>query len=369
MKQGESTGVVVIGGGIVGCSVAYYLGKLGVKCTIVEQDTVAGHSSGFALGGLNPLGVPGPLNNLSLDSFRLHQGLSESLKEETGIDTEFELHTSLVLAYSELEAHAMQLGLTLLGNQEGFTAEWKNNTDILAIEPRLAGGLLGGIVIQYVGLVEPYKLALGFLQAAEKMGSHMRHGTVTGLKFDSDRVTAVLVGNEEIPCDTVVLAMGAWSRDAANWIGMDIPTSPLKGQILRLRVPGPPMTYVSWGHNYAVTKPDDVVWVGTTEEDMGFDETPTLEARKWIMESVVEVLPHLMDAQLVRQTACLRPATPDNLPFLGKTFGKEGVIIATGGGRKGIHLSPVMGKIVADLVVKGNTSYDISSIDPCRGMS
>ena len=87
------------------------------------------------------------------------------------------------------------------------------------------------------------------------------------------------------------------------------------------------------------------------------------------MESALKALPYLIDAQMVRQTACLRPVTPDGLPILGRAPGKEGVVVATGGGRKGIHFSPIMGRIAADLVTQGSTAYDISALAPGRPMS
>ncbi len=372
MTQKASADVVILGGGIVGCATAYYLGKLGVRCVIVERDTVAGHSSGFALGGLNPLGgigIPNPLGALSLESYRMHAELAPTLKEETGVDTEYNLHTALTVAYSEEEAQPIKSRLPWQQAQKGFRVEWKSGEDILAIEPRLAPGVIGGLVTQYVGMVDPYKLALAFLQGAEKRGASMRHGVVQGIKFQDNRVTGVQINSGTIHCSKVVVAMGAWSKDAGPWVGVDLPTEPLKGQLLRLRVKGPPLLYVSWGHSYAVTKPDDLVWAGTTEELVGFYETPSKEAQERIMTEALKALPYLIDAELVRQTACLRPVTPDGLPILGKAPGKEGVVVATGGGRKGIHFSPIMGRIAADLAAQGTTGYDISALAPGRPMA
>ncbi|MBI4198250.1 MAG: FAD-dependent oxidoreductase [Chloroflexi bacterium] len=371
MNQKANSDVVILGGGVVGCATAYYLSKLGVKCTIVERDTVAGHASGFALGGLSPLGgagIPDPLGPLSLESFRMHTELGVALREETGVDTEFQLHTAVNVAYTEEEAAAMRSRLSWQRAQKGFRVDWKEGADILAIEPRLAPGALGGIVTQYVGLLDPYKLALAFLQGAESRGCSMRHGVVQGLIFQGDRVAGVQTSGGTIRCERVVVAMGAWSKDASAWLGCEMPVEPLKGQILRLRVKGPPLLYVSWGHSYAVSKPDDLVWVGTTEELVGFYEAPTKEAQGRMIASALEALPYLLDAEVVLQTACLRPVTPDGLPILGKAPGKEGVVVATGGGRKGIHFSPIMGRIAADLVFQGSTAYDISALAPGRPM-
>ena len=372
MSQSAGSEVVIIGAGVVGCATAYYLGKEGVKATIIERDTVAGHASGFALGGLNPLGgvgIPDPLGALSLESYRLHNDLAAALPEETGVDTEFQRHTAIAAAYSEEEAEAIRAPLPWQQAQEGFRVEWKSGDDILRIEPRLAPGVVGGVVTQSVGLLDPYRFTLALLQAAEGMGAVMHHGTARGLSFDGDRVRAVQLHNGEIQCDAAVIAMGPWTGSASSWLGLDLPVEPLKGQILRLRIGRPPLPYVSWGHSYAVTKPDDLLWLGTTEETEGFDEAPSSEARQAIMESALQALPYLADAEVVLQTACLRPVTVDGLPILGQVPDKPGAVIATGAGRKGILLGAIMGRIAADLVVNGKTRYDILALAPGRAVS
>ena len=263
----------------------------------------------------------------------------------------------------------MQARLPWQQAQEGFRVEWKSGADILAMEPRLAPGIVGGVVTRFVAMLSPYRFVLALLQAAERMGAVIRHGLVQGLSFQGDRIRAVRLQNEEVPCDTVVVATGPWAGDAAIWLGVDLPVRPLKGQILRLRVGGPPLSYVSWGRSYAVVKPDSLLWVGTTEEEVGFDEAPSAEGRQAIMASVLQALPYLMDAEVVLHTACLRPVTTDGLPILGQVPGKRGVIVATGAGRKGIHLGPVMGRVAADLVEHGNTRFDIAALAPGRSIS
>ena len=363
MSQNSSPDVIIIGGGVVGCATAYYLGKQGVRAMIIERDTFASHASGFALGELSPLvgaGIPDPLGSLSLESFRLHLQLADDLATETTVNTDFQLLTWITAAYSEDAALALNSTLEWQQAQEGFTVQWMDRNAVLALEPRLMPDLIGGTITQHVGLLDPYKLTLAFLQASERMGATMRHGVVDGLEFLGDRVVAVRIGEEKIPCDRVVVAMGPWSGDVGSWIDVEIPVEPLKGQILRLDAGNGPPICVSWGHGYAVSKPDGLVWVGTTQELVGFSEYPSIEGRDAIMESVLRILPHLNDASLVYHTACLRPIAPDRLPILGLVPRKNGVIIATAAGRKGIHLGPVMGRIASDLALNGTTEFDIA---------
>ena len=365
-----SPDVVVIGGGIVGCATAYYLARAGARVTIVERDSVGGHASGFALGGLSPLagaGIPEPLGELSLASYRIHEHLSTDLKEETGIDTELQFRTAMNVVFSERDAALLRERLPWQQAQNGFDVQWKDRAEVLALEPRINPEVLGGVVTHPVGLLDPYRLNLALLQAAERMGATMRNAQVDGLTFRSQRVTGALVRGQAIACDRVVIAMGPWCDEASEWVGLRLPLSPLKGQIVRLRLAGPPIApYLSFGHGYAVSKPDGLIWVGTTEETVGFDESPTTEARDSILSSALEALPFLEEAEVVQQTACLRPVTPDNLPILGLVPGKEGIVVAAGAGRKGIHLAPIMGLVAADLALDGRTEHDISALAPDR---
>ena len=123
---------------------------------------------------------------------------------------------------------------------------------------------------------------------------------------------------------------------------------------------------VASGHFEIVTKPDGLLWAGTTEEEAGFDETLTSDARDSIMAKLLKMLPSLEDAQLVRQTACLRPLSEDRLPILGRVPSMEGVYVATGGGRKGIVFGPAMGRIITDLITRGESDVDVKTLGPGR---
>ena len=364
------TDVVVIGGGLTGIATAYYLGRVGIKSVVVERDSVGAHASGFAYGGLGSLGgagIPGPTFAVATEGMRLHKQLAKILPEETGINFDFRDRPSLSLVFTEEEAEEAKSPLAWQQEQGGYAVRWVGPSEIKSIEPRISDGAIGGVHIQGTHDLEPYRLVLALTQAAEKLGVMIKYGQVTGLKRDGDRVRGVALQEGEIACEHAVLAAGPWCGQASEWLGVALPVRPLKGQILRLRAPGPPyLCSIGWGGNYAVTKPDGLVWAGTTEEEAGFDEEPTGEARERIMADLVKKVPALADAQLVLQTACLRPMTPDKLLLLGKVPNCEGMYIATGGGRQGILLGPAMGRITADLISNGSTSIPIDAFDPGR---
>ena len=365
--------VVIVGGGIVGIATAYFLAKAGVKSMVIERDAVGSHASGFAYGGLSPTGDSDssgqllPDAQVSNEGMRLHRELATSLQAETGINTEFRERPTLSLAFTDEEVRTAKAHISALGQVEGWTARWLDAADARAIEPRISDQAVGAVYTEGGADVEPYRFVLALLGAAENMGATIRHGEVTGLKREGSRVTGVVLNNGEVSSDCVVLAAGPWTGGASSWLNMPIKVGPLKGQILRLRAPGAPFRVsIGWDGNYATTKPDGLLWTGTTEEEAGFDENPTPEARDQIMASLLKMIPSLEDAQLVQQTACLRPVADDGQLVLGAVPDWDGVYIATGTGRKGILLGPAVGRITADLITKGSAGIPVEQFSPSR---
>ena len=354
----------------MGIATAYYLGQAGIKSVVIERDAIGSHASGFAYGELSPLGgagIPGPLYPLAEEGMRLHRQLSTILPQETGVATQYRLHPALNLVFTEEERELEKSHLAWRQQQKGYQVRWLDRSEARSVEPRVSEEILGAVYIEGMAEVDPYRFVLALAQAAEKGGATIRHGKVIGLKREADRVRGVILESGQVDCDRVVVAMGPWSGETSPWLGVPIHVRPLKGQILRLNAPGPPVQCsVAWGHHYATTKLDGLLWAGTTEEEVGFDENPTKEGRATVMDALLKIMPTFADAQLVRQTACLRPLSSDWLPILGPVPGYEGVYVATGAGRKGILVGPAMGRIMADLIVKGATDIPIEAFGATR---
>ena len=362
--------VVIVGGGIVGMATAYYLARSSVPSVVVERDAIGSHASGFAYGGLSPLtgfGIPGPHAEIAQASMRLHHELAESLVEETGTEIEFRVRSSLALALTETDSRRLQAALPWQQKQPGYTTRWLDAAEARRVEPRISDDALGAVSIDGTADVEPYRLVLALTRASERHGARVQHGRVTGLRRAGGRVTAVMLERSAIECSAVVLAVGPWSGEISAWLDVPIDVHPLKGQILRLQAPGPPVPCsVGWGHNYATTKPDGLLWAGTTEEHAGFDEEATSAARDQIGAALVTMLPAMADAQIVHQTACLRPVASDGLLVLGPVPGIEGAYVATGGARKGILYGPAMGRAIADLILGDKPKISLEAFAPGR---
>jgi glycine oxidase len=374
--SGDTADVAIVGAGLVGAATAYFLARQGIKSVVVERDAIGSHASGFsyaALGTYDEAGMTGTHFSVASHGMRLHGELADALLEETGVNVEFRQRPSLGLAFDEQEADAARnpqgfdLDRRAWEDRQGYSVRWLDRDETLRIEPRVGPEAIGAVYTEGTSDVNAYRLTLALSMAAEKRGATVRHGTVNGLVSDGGRVRGLLVDGSELSCDKVVVAMGPWSQGASDWLGVPIQMQPWKGQILRLRLPGPPIrTSVAGGDHFASTKPDGLTWVGPTFEDAGLDESITDEGRDEIMSAVLRNIPSLAEGQLVLQTACIRPLSADRKLVLGKAPGLEGAYVATGGGRLGLMMGPAMAWLTSELIASDTTSIPLDEFDPSR---
>jgi glycine oxidase len=370
--QEHATDVVIIGGGIAGCSAAYYLAQNGITSTIIEREDIASQASGYNAGGLNPLeghGWPDPLLPMALQSFRLHQELWRQLPEETGIDYHGRFSSILKVAFAEDELPDLRDTLaTFNGTTEpGFSAEWLEREDVLAIEPRVSPDIIGGVRAVGNGALDGQEFTQALASAAVNRGSKVVSASAIGLRLGNGRVESVVTSDGEISCAALLIAAGPWCRTAEQWLDIAIPVDPLKGQIIRLQPDGPGLEYELIGAGSSMyAKTDGLIWCGATEEEAGFDLSLTEEAREQILKNAVRLVPWLANAAIAKHTACLRPVTPDWIPIVGSAPGWDNVYISAGGQKKGILLGPAMGKGVADLIASGQSDISLKGCDPGR---
>jgi glycine oxidase len=359
----QSGDVVIVGGGAAGCAVAYHLGKAGIKAIVVEREGVGTQASGYAAGGINPLhGVPAPMGPLATESFKLHLRLWDELKSVTGSDCRSRIVSMIKLAFDDTELPGFQELLALFEATEGFSARWLEPADIHTLEPRITPDVVRGLFLYGNGVVDSYLYTTSLAKAAESYGATFRIGQVRGLRRATNRITGVLLEDGEIACDMVVLAMGPWARAGEAWLGCSIPIEPLKGEILRMALPGPALAHDVLGPEMSLySRTDGLVWCGATTEWRGFDQEPSESALEFLLQGAIKLMPAMAGASLVQHTVCLRPVAPDGLPILGKAPGWDNAYLATGGAKKGILLSTGMGKAIADLITEGQTSLSIGA--------
>lgn len=362
--------VVVVGGGVAGCATAYELSAAGAQVTLVEGEGIGTQASGWSAGGLNPLqGIPGPLLPFAMASYRRHLAVWPELERLTGQKLGGRRISMAYVAPDDAEVIPL---LELrddfeMARADGFSAQWLEPVELEEQEPRLSPDLEGGLLTFGNAVVDSHRLTVLLAEAAQQQGATVRAGTVTGIQREGRRVTGVILGDGTVPCDAVVIALGPWTGAAQEWLGAPLPVEPLKGEILRMAMPGRPLAFDVVAPGISLfARPDGQVWLASTQERAGFDKQPSEAAYQYLYGNATTLMPALKEATLLQQTVCLRPVTPDDLPLLGPVPGVQGAYVATGGGTKGILLAPAMGQSIAELILKGQTSLPIEACRPDR---
>ena len=246
---------------------------------------------------------------------------------------------------------------------------WLDADETRALGSWLAPDALGAAYTMEKQL-EGAVFAVALAQACERRGVEIRTAEANGVLREGGRACGVtLADGGRVSAGAVLAANGPWTQQAGEWLGMEVPVVPLRGQIVHLAPPpGVPMPTHSIFHQtgYLLPKAGGDLLAGTTEERAGFAPYPTPEAQSAIMEAVARLAPQVLDAPIQSQTACLRPYSLDETPILGAVPGTDGIYLATGHGYKGITLSLVTGKRMAQLIAEGTTHESIAEFSPAR---
>ena len=345
-----------------GRGLAYELADRGARPLLIESRAIASGASGKAAGLLSPASdarAVGPLGPLWRVSLARHHELAEELLALGAPGYGFEESPSLLIAADVAEARTLR---------QAAPARWLEPDEVRARCAWIDGPIAGGLLREASAAIDPAAFTQALIHAAQARGARVEHGRVTGLSLSGRSVTGVQVDGRIVPANSVVLAMGPWTSAAGEWIGCRVPVTPLKGQILRLRLPPVPAEtrFSDMDGNYMARKSDGLVYVGTTEERVGFDETPTDAARRRILRQAGRFVSAVSRAEVVKQTACLRPLSPDGLPILGAAPGLSGAFIATGHGRAGLLLAPGSAAALAAHIAGESPSIDLTPFDPAR---
>ena len=364
----ESADVVVIGAGVVGCSVAYYLAREGVNVTLLEREAIGSGASAHATGSLSLLGAefsPGASFQIARASYSEFQQIVPELESATGMDLLYQRRPSLRLALDEEEADLIKS--LMVWQQTHVKMHWIDALEVRSIEPRLSHSIIGAVYEDESAQLDSYRLNLALGRDAELNGASILHREVTGLVTNGPTISGVKTASGDIHCGAVVVAAGAWSRAFTSWLGFPVPVRPMKGERLLLNYPGEPLPVLisSPKRGHMISRTDGFTSVGSTggrdydQKELfwgeEFDRQATETARLELLRRAIDVLPDLERAELVQQLAGSRPLSPDSKPIIGPVPGHEGVFLATGHTTKGIHLAPITGRIITDYICRGST--------------
>jgi glycine oxidase len=331
--------VIVIGGGIIGLSLARELRKRGATVLVVERGEPGRQASHAAGGMLANCGdeIPSVLQPLANASADMYSEFVHELEDESGVHVDLRSHGTLLFA---APAHSVP------------EMSASSPVNVQELEPALAVEERTAILLKERSVC-PRALTEATLKAAKHRGVDVSSGTeVLSVEVSAGRASGVTTDKTFYPAAKVVNCAGAWSGQIAP---LAMPTRPIKGQMVCFAMPSRELLkhVVRAPEIYLIPRSDGRLLAGATVEDVGFDKRTVPETIQGLRRAALALLPALENARVLEDWAGLRPGTPDNLPILGATP-IPGYFVATGHFRDGILLAPATARVMA-LLIEGRT--------------
>jgi glycine oxidase len=359
---------IVVGGGVMGLSCAVRLADAGLRVTVLERGAPGGEASSAAAGMLSPQAEAEeytPTVAFGLAARRRWPAFARELAERTGIDVGYRATGVLWLALGPEDDERLARRLAWQ-RQVGLAVEELTPEEIARREPALVR-CRAGLGLPDDHQVDPVRLCRALAQAAARAGVQVRAGArVSALLAHGGRATGVRVQGETLATGAVVLAAGAWSADLPGSRLAPGAVVPVRGQIARLAPRPAPIRHVVFSaRGYLVPGADGDLLAGSTMEHAGYAREVTAGGLADVLGTARLLVPALGESPVVATWAGLRPVTGDGAPILGRG-GWEGMVVATGSGRKGILHAPAVADGVRDLVLGRAADFDPGAFSPAR---
>ncbi len=366
---------IVIGGGVIGLSVAFRLARDGIRVTVLERDRCGAESSWAGAGVLAPCNPHrrDPVAALRQRSLSLYPSFCAELLDETGVDPEFDACGELEIALTQEAAGSLRSDATA-GKDRRLTDgrpayEFHDPIATRRIEPLVAEHVFGSLECRETSQVRNPRLLRALRTGCDRTGVEVREGTpVIDFALESDRVVGVRTVSGALPASFVVLCAGAWSSQIGGRLKLLMPVCPVRGQMILCKFDRPPFRRIlARGKTYLVPRRDGHVLLGATEEhESGYAKRVTAEGLHGLIEKAVQLVPSMAEAPIAATWAGLRPGTPDDDPYIGPVPGFDGLIAATGHFRAGLILAPVTAEIISAIVHQRPYDIDITPCSPGR---
>jgi glycine oxidase len=365
----SSTDLLIIGGGVIGLSIARQAAREGLSVRLLEKDEPGGAASSAAAGMLSPqvdAEGPGPLLSIGLRSRDLFPALVAALEEESGIDAGLNDAGALRVARGP-EGRGRLERQAAFQSAAGLPVERLEGRSLRALEPLLDPAIDAGLLFPRDGCVDNVALVRALRVAAERAGARIESGAaVERLRLSRGAVAGAETATARFAAGAVVVAAGAWSGGIAGRGVARLPAHPVKGQIVCLGPAARPMARVVAGDGcYLVPRPDGRILVGSTMERAGFDTTVTAGAVADLTAAALRLAPGLRPARFHSAWAGLRPATGDDLPAIGPGPA-PGLWYACGHLRNGILLAPITARLIVRMIRGQAVDNDPKAFDPRR---
>jgi glycine oxidase len=364
--------VIIVGAGVIGCACAFELASAGARVGVFDLRHIGQGASQASAGVLAPYiegHESGPLRSLGRRSLDQFDDFVARVVEATGRTIQYGRSGTLEVALESDHADKLRQSSDAL-RHEGIAAHWVEARELREMEPLVAAGALGGLLIDMHGFAGVPEFTEALASAAMGAGARFAlDSRVISIAGAADQHVVVTTENGPSIADHVVLAAGCWAGQVRiDGVADPIAVKPIRGQLLHLAWPTTqPLRRVLWGTDcYIVPWLNGRVLVGATVEDAGFDERATAAGVRDLLEAGCALVPTLWQASFEEVRVGLRPASPDGLPIVGRSEAVPGLIYATGHYRNGVLLTPLTAALVKALVMGEDADSALEMLRPSR---
>jgi len=364
--------VIIVGGGVIGLSIARELAHRGVSDIVLVDKGEPGKEASWAAGGILAPQVEADSADdffkLATASRDLYPSFAQALHDETGIDVELDQRGTLYLGFNEDDEVELRERFDWQ-QRAGLRVEWLNSEDARRLEPNISPEVRCALRFPDDWQIENRKLVQALIAANERLGVRLLPNCeVTALRVERDRVAGVEAASGTISAAVVIVCAGAWTSSLTiSPASARIEIEPVRGQMLCFKPTTQLAQHVIYSsRGYLVPRRDGRLLAGSTSERVGFDRRVTEEGVNSIRSMASEIAPALKAARLIDSWAGFRPRAIDDLPVIGPDVEVGGLFYATGHYRNGILLTPITAKLLADCVMAGLNSALLASFSPHR---
>jgi len=361
----DKAGVVIIGGGVMGTSTAYHLAKRGCEdVVLVERDQLASGSTSLSAGGIRLQFSLEANIRISMESLRIFERFAEEFEAEI----DFRQHGYLFLATEPQNWAEFQANVAVQ-QHAGVPVRLLSPEEIGDMAPYLyLDGVVGGTFCPRDGYADPYSVAMGFARQARRLGVRICEETeALDIEVSKGRVRAVVTNKGEISTPVVVNVAGPWAAQVGRMAGLELPVLPYRRQVFVTapfdELPRQIPMIIDFAPSFYFRREGASILMGMTdqEEPPSFNTNFDLEFLVKVAEKAAYRAPVLDRAGFMRGWGGLYTITPDDNPIIGQDIGGvEGFYCAVGFSGHGFMQSPAVGRILADLITRGQTDLDLS---------
>ena len=354
--------VIIIGGGVIGLSIAYKLIKLDINVTIFDKDRLGRGASWVAGGMIAPQAEgleEGDFLNLCLESRDMFPQFIQEIESDTGLETGYWQCGILKLAFSEEEKEKIKKDIERF-QELGLRAQWLEREDIEK-EVKIGEEVLGGALYPDDAQVDNRKLVIALEEFVKRHAKVYEFEPVEEILTENGKFKAVKTKNYTLGGDVCIISAGAWSGK------FNIPVFPVKGEMAAVDVEKQDINRVFYSSRaYLIPRKNyNRLVIGATQENIGFKDGNTVKGTLFLLKGLTDTIPHLKENNIQELWYGYRPATDDELPVLGEGNIKN-LIYATGHHRNGILLAPITAEIISKYIYARKESKYFKVFSPLR---